>query len=175
MNQVVVLGNEAIGRGLVEAGVSVVTAYPGTPSSEILPTVVEWKQKLGLNTYVEWSVNEKVALEVALAASWTGKRAAVTMKQVGLNVASDPLLSAAYTGVVGGFVVIVCDAPGPFSSQTEQDTRLFAVFAKVPVLDPSTPREAKEMVHAAFALSEKYRLPVILRAALRVSHARANI
>ncbi len=175
MVQQVVLGNEAIGRGLIEAGVSVVTAYPGTPSSEILPTVVEWKKKLGLNTYVEWSVNEKVALEVALAASWTGKRAAVTMKQVGLNVASDPLLSAAYTGVVGGLVVIVCDDPGPYSSQTEQDTRLFAIFAKVPVLDPSTPREAKEMVHAAFALSEKYRIPVILRPAMRVSHARQNI
>lgn len=175
MVQQVVLGNEAIGRGLIEAGVSVLTAYPGTPSSEILPTVVEWKKKLGLPTYVEWSVNEKVALEVALAASWTGKRAAVTMKQVGLNVASDPLLSAAYTGVVGGFVVIVCDDPGPFSSQTEQDTRLFAIFAKVPVLDPSTPREAKEMVHAAFALSEKYRVPVILRPAMRVSHARQNV
>ena len=175
MNQQVVLGNEAIGRGLIEAGISVMTAYPGTPSSEILPTVVEWKKKLELNTYVEWSVNEKVALEVALAASWAGKRAAVAMKQVGLNVASDPLLSAAYTGVVGGFVVIVCDDPGPFSSQTEQDTRLFAIFAKVPVFDPSTPREAKEMVHAAFALSEKYRVPVILRSAMRVSHARQNI
>lgn len=175
MVQTVVLGNEAIARGLVEAGVDVVTSYPGTPSSEILPAVIAWKQKLGLNTYVEWSVNEKVALEVALAASWTGKRAAVAMKQVGLNVASDPLLSAAYTGVVGGFVVIVCDDPGPYSSQTEQDTRLFALFAKVPVLDPSSPREAKDLVHAAFALSEKYRVPVILRSALRVSHARQNI
>ncbi len=175
MTQAVVLGNEAIARGLIEAGVSVVTSYPGTPSSEILPAVIEWKKKLGLDTYVEWSVNEKVALEVALAASWAGKRAAVAMKQVGLNVASDPLLSAAYTGVVGGFVVISCDDPGPYSSQTEQDTRLFAIFAKVPVLDPSTPREAQAMVRAAFALSEKYRVPVILRPAMRVSHARQNI
>ncbi|HEX9075038.1 MAG TPA: indolepyruvate ferredoxin oxidoreductase subunit alpha [Anaerolineae bacterium] len=175
MTQVVVLGNEAIARGLVEAGVNVVTAYPGTPSSEILPGVIQWKKKLGLDTYVEWSVNEKVAMEVALAASWTGKRAAVTMKQVGLNVASDPLLSAAYTGVAGGFVVIVCDDPGPFSSQTEQDSRLFALFAQVPVLDPSTPREAKELVKAAFALSEKHRVPVILRSTVRVSHARQNI
>lgn len=175
MTQQVVLGNEAIARGLIEAGVSVATAYPGTPSSEILPAVIEWKKKLGLNIYVEWSVNEKVALEVALAASWAGKRAVVAMKQVGLNVASDPLLSAAYTGVVGGFVVISCDDPGPYSSQTEQDTRLFAIFAKVPVLDPSTPREAQAMVHAAFALSEKYRVPVILRPAMRVSHARQNI
>lgn len=175
MTQAVVLGNEAIARGLIEAGVNVMTSYPGTPSSEILPAIVEWGKKLGLDTYVEWSVNEKVALEVALAASWAGKRAAVAMKQVGLNVASDPLLSAAYTGVVGGFVVISCDDPGPYSSQTEQDTRLFAIFAKVPTLDPTTPREAKEMVRAAFVLSEKYRVPVILRSALRVSHARQNI
>lgn len=175
MNQQVVLGNQAIARGLIEAGVNVVTAYPGTPSSEIVPSVIAWKKKLGLDTYVEWSVNEKSALEVALAASWTGKRAAVTMKQVGLNVASDPLLSAAYTGVVGGLVLVVCDDPGPYSSQTEQDTRLFALFAKIPTLDPSTPRQAKAMVHEAFALSEKYRIPVILRSALRVSHARQNI
>lgn len=175
MTQEVVLGNEAIGRGLIEAGVDVVTSYPGTPSSEILPAVIAWKKKLGLDTYVEWSVNEKVALEIALAASWTGKRAAVMMKQVGLNVASDPLLSAAYTGVGGGFVVIVCDDPGPYSSQTEQDTRLFGLFAKVPVLDPATPREAKAMVKSAFELSEKYRVPVILRPAMRVSHARQNI
>lgn len=174
MNQVV-LGNEAIARGLVEAGVNVVTGYPGTPSSEIIPGVIAWKKQLALDTYIEWSVNEKVALEVALAASWAGKRAAVTMKQVGLNVASDPLLSAAYTGVVGGFVLIVCDDPGPYSSQTEQDTRLFALFAKVPVLDPATPRQAKAMVRAAFELSEKYRLPVIVRSSLRVSHARQNI
>src|SRR5512143_2039652 len=175
MTQAVVLGNEAIARGLIEAGVNVVTAYPGTPSSEILPSVIQWKKKLELDTYVEWSVNEKVAMEVALAASWTGKRAAVTMKQVGLNLASDPLLSAAYTGVAGGFVVIVCDDPGPFSSQTGQDSRLFALFAQVPALDPSTPREAKELVKVAFALSEKHRVPVILRSTVRVSHARQNI
>ncbi len=175
MNQKVVLGNEAIARGLVEAGVNVVTGYPGTPSSEIIPGVIALKKEYALDTYIEWSVNEKVALEVALAASWAGKRAAATMKQVGLNVASDPLLSAAYTGVVGGFVLIVCDDPGPYSSQTEQDTRLFALFAKVPVLDPATPRQAKEMTRAAFELSEKYRVPVIVRSSLRVSHARQNI
>jgi indolepyruvate ferredoxin oxidoreductase, alpha subunit len=175
MDHEVVLGNEAIARGLIESGVDVITSYPGTPSSEILPAVIAWKKKLALDTYVEWSVNEKAALEVALAASWTGKRAAVAMKQVGLNVASDPLLSAAYTGIVGGLVLIVCDDPGPYSSQTEQDTRLFAIFAKVPVLDPSTPREAKDLVKYAYALSEKYRVPVILRSALRVSHARQNI
>lgn len=175
MLQEVMLGNEAIGRGLVEAGCHVVTSYPGTPSSEILPAVIHFKNALGLDTYVEWSTNEKIAMEVALAASWAGKRAAVAMKQVGLNVASDPLLSAAYTGVVGGFVVIAADDPGPHSSQTEQDTRLFALFAKVPVLDPSSPREAKAMVKAAFELSEKHRTPVILRPAIRVCHAKQNV
>jgi len=112
---------------------------------------------------------------VALAASLTGKRAAVIMKQVGLNVAADPLMSSAYTGVKGGFVVISCDDPGPHSSQTEQDTRFFAMFAKVPALDPSSPREARDMVRIAFELSEKYRTPVILRPSIRICHARQNI
>jgi indolepyruvate ferredoxin oxidoreductase alpha subunit len=173
--QEVLLGNEAIARGIVESGCHVVTSYPGTPSSEILPAVVGFKKELGLDTYVEWSINEKVAYEVALAASYTGKRAAVIMKQVGLNVAADPLMSSAYTGVKGGFVVISCDDPGPHSSQTEQDTRFLAMVAKVPALDPSSPREAREMVKAAFELSERHHLPVILRPAIRVSHARQNI
>jgi indolepyruvate ferredoxin oxidoreductase alpha subunit len=173
--QEVLLGNEAVGRGIVESGCHVVASYPGTPSSEILPAVVRFKKELGLNTHVEWSINEKVAFEVALAASYTGKRGAVIMKQVGLNVAADPLMGSAYTGVKGGFVVISCDDPGPHSSQTEQDTRFLAMFAKVPVLDPSSTREAKEMVKAAFELSERYGLPVILRPALRVSHARQSV
>ena len=175
IKQEVLLGNEAVARGLVEAGCHVVASYPGTPSSEILPGVVRFKRELGLNTHVEWSINEKVAYEVALAASYTGKRAAVIMKQVGLNVAADPLMSSAYTGVKGGFVVISCDDPGPHSSQTEQDTRFFAMFAKVPALDPSSPREARDMVKAAFELSEKYSIPVILRPAIRICHARQNI
>ena len=114
-----------------------VTAYPGTPSTEILEEVIRQKTALQLDTTVEWSVNEKVAFDVALAASMCGKRAACAMKQVGLNVASDSLLSAAYTGVVGGLVVFSADDPGPNSSQTEQDSRLFALFAKVPVFDPA--------------------------------------
>ncbi len=169
------MGNEAIARGIVESGCHVVASYPGTPSSEILPAVVQFKKELDLDTHVEWSINEKVAYEVALAASYTGKRGAVIMKQVGLNVAADPLMSSAYTGVRGGFVIISCDDPGPHSSQTEQDTRFFAMFAKVPALDPSSPREAKEMVKAAFELSERHRVPAILRPAIRVSHARQNI
>ncbi|MHC5009640.1 MAG: thiamine pyrophosphate-dependent enzyme [Planctomycetota bacterium] len=169
------LGNGAIARGLIEAGAEVVTAYPGTPSTEILEEVNRQKDDLGVDVTTQWAVNEKVAFDVALAASFCGKRAATAMKQVGLNVASDSLLSAAYTGVVGGFVVIVCDDPGPHSSQTEQDTRLFTLFSKVPVLDPSSPREAKEMAKLAFEISERHRVPVILRPTTRVCHARQPI
>lgn len=171
----VLLGNVAIARGIVEAGCHVVTSYPGTPSSEILPAVVEFRNELGLNTYVEWSANEKVAFDNALAASVAGKRSAVAMKQVGLNVAADSLMSSAYTGVIGGMVVISCDDPGPLSSQTEQDSRLFALFAKVPVYDPSTPQEAKEMIKEAFELSEEFQIPVMLRPTIRVSHALQNV
>jgi indolepyruvate ferredoxin oxidoreductase alpha subunit len=171
----VLLGNVAIARGIVEAGCHVVTSYPGTPSSEIVPAVVEFKKELGLNTYIEWSANEKVAYDNALAASLTGKRAAVAMKQVGLNVASDSLMSSAYTGVIGGLVIISCDDPGPHSSQTEQDSRFFAMFAKVPAYDPSTPQEAKEMVKEAFELSEKFEIPVLLRPTIRVSHAKQSV
>ncbi len=171
----ILLGNVAIARGIIEAGCHVVTSYPGTPSSEIIPAVVQFKKELGLNTYIEWSANEKVAFDNALAASLTGKRAAVAMKQVGLNVASDSLMSSAYTGVIGGMVIISCDDPGPLSSQTEQDSRFFAMFAKVPVYDPSTPQEAKEMVKDAFELSEKYQIPVILRPTIKVSHAKQSV
>jgi indolepyruvate ferredoxin oxidoreductase alpha subunit len=171
----VLLGNEIIARGLVESGCQFFAAYPGTPSSEILPAVVRFKKENNLNLYVEWSTNEKVAFENALVASYTGKRAAAAMKQVGLNVATDPLMSAAYIGTIGGFVVISCDDPGPFSSQTEQDTRFMAMFAKVPVFDPANPREAQQMLPVAFELSEKYQIPVILRPVLRVSHAQQTI
>ena len=165
------LGNDAIALGLTQNGCQVVTAYPGTPSSEILAGVVKYKKRLGGAIYTEWSASEKVAFEVALAASWSGLRAATAMKQVGLNVAADPLFSAAYTGVVGGFVIVPCDDPGPMSSQTEQDSRLLALAAKVPVLDPSTPAEALAMVKDALELSERHRIPVILRPTTRVCHA----
>lgn len=169
------LGNGAIALGLLEGGCQVVTSYPGTPSSEILPEVVRLVKSQNLNTYVEWSTNEKVALDNAFAAAITGKRAACCMKQVGLNVAADSLMSAAYMGTKGGFVIISCDDPGPHSSQTEQDTRLMARLAKVPVLDPSTPQEAREMAILAFQLSEEFQIPVILRPAIRVCHARQNL
>ncbi len=173
--QRILLGNEAIARGVVESGCHFFAAYPGTPSSEILPAIVRFKKENNLDIYVEWSTNEKVAFENALVASYTGKRAAVAMKQVGLNVATDPLMSAAYIGTIGGFVIISCDDPGPFSSQTEQDTRFMAMFAKVPVFDPASPQEAQEMLPIAFDLSEKYQIPVILRPVLRVSHAQQTI
>jgi len=171
----ILLGNGAIALGLVESGCQIVTSYPGTPSSEILPEVVRFVKSEKLDTYVEWSTNEKVALDTAFAASITGKRAACCMKQVGLNVAADSLMSAAYLGTVGGLVIISCDDPGPHSSQTEQDTRFMARLAKVPVLDPSNPQEAREMVGLAMDISEEFRIPVILRPAIRVCHARQNI
>jgi indolepyruvate ferredoxin oxidoreductase alpha subunit len=173
--QEILLGNGAIALGLVESGCQVLASYPGTPSSEILPEAVRFIKSEGLDTYVEWSTNEKVALDTAFAASITGKRAACCMKQVGLNVAADSLMSSAYMGTVGGLVIISCDDPGPHSSQTEQDTRLMARLAKVPVLDPSNPQEAREMVGLAFAISEEFRIPVVVRPAIRVCHARQNI
>jgi indolepyruvate ferredoxin oxidoreductase alpha subunit len=169
------MGNEAMGRGLIEGGVSLAASYPGTPASEILAAVVAFAKETGTALHAEWSVNEKVAYEVALANSMCGRRSAVAMKQVGLNVASDPLLRSAYLGVKGGLIVISADDPGPHSSQTEQDSRFFAMFAKIPVLDPSSPREAKDMVGQALDLSEKYELPVLLRPTTRVCHARQNV
>ncbi len=173
--QEILLGNEAVARGLVENNCEIITAYPGTPSSEIIPEVVRLKQAHNLPIYVEWSTNEKVAFDVALAASYTGKRTSVAMKQVGLNVAADSLMSSAYTGVKGGFVIISCDDPGPHSSQTEQDSRYFAMFAKVPVFDPSSPQEAKDILKQAFDISEKYEIPVIFRPAIRICHAKQSV
>jgi len=173
--QEILLGNGAIALGLVEAGCQVVTSYPGTPSSEILPEVIRFVKSEDLDTYVEWSTNEKVALDTAFAASITGKRAACCMKQVGLNVAADSLMSSAYVGTRGGFVIISADDPGPHSSQTEQDSRFMARLAKVPVLDPSNPQEAREMVSLAMDISEEFMVPVVLRPAIRVCHARQSI
>ena len=173
--QRILMGNEAIGRGLVEEGCTLAAAYPGTPASEILSSVVAFAKETGVTLHTEWSVNEKVACETALANSMAGRRSAVAMKQVGLNVAADPFTRAAYLGVKGGFILIAADDPGPHSSQTEQDSRLFAHFAKAPVFDPSSPREAREMVAEAFTLSERYEIPVILRPTTRVCHARQNV
>ena len=163
------MGNQAIALGALKAGVNLVAGYPGTPSSEIIEFISKYKDKTG--TYVEWSVNEKAAAEVAAGASYAGSRTMITMKQVGLNVASDPVMCLSYVGVKGGMVIVVADDPGPISSQTEQDTRHYARYSKLPCFDPSTPGEAYEMVQEAFELSEKYNTPVILRPTTRVDHA----
>jgi indolepyruvate ferredoxin oxidoreductase alpha subunit len=167
------MGNEAIARGAVEAGLNVAVAYPGTPSSEIIGTLAKWAADFAY--YVEWSVNEKVALEVAAGAAYAGANCLVAMKQVGLNVAGDPLMSLAYIGVKGALVLAVADDPGPHSSQTEQDTRTYAKFAKLPVFDPASPEEALEMTKAALDLSHRYGLPVFLRPTTRVCHATAGV
>ncbi len=172
MHKEFLMGNEAIAMGALAAGVNVVAGYPGTPSTEVLETISKRRTD---STYVEWSINEKAGMEVAAGAAYTGARTMVTMKQVGLNVASDPLMSLAYIGVKGGMVVMVADDPGPISSQTEQDTRTFAAFAKLPIFDPSNVQEAYEMIQEAFEYSEKYRTPVIFRSTTRVCHGYASI
>jgi indolepyruvate ferredoxin oxidoreductase alpha subunit len=172
------MGNEAIALGALRAGVQVVTGYPGTPSTEILETIAKRVKEEGgtaCGVYVEWSVNEKAALESAAGAALAGARSMVTMKQVGLNVASDPLMSLAYIGVRGGMVVVVADDPGPISSQTEQDTRRFGGYAKIAVFDPSSPEEAYLMIAAAFDWSERYGRPVILRPTTRVCHSYSSV
>lgn len=171
-----IMGNEAIALGALKAGVNLVAGYPGTPSTEILETVAKYNlSSLKGSVHVEWSVNEKAALEVAAGASYSGARTLVTMKQVGLNVASDPLMSLAYVGVKGGLVIVSADDPGPISSQTEQDTRHFAHFCKLPVFDPSSPEEAYKMIQDAFVLSEKYSTPVLFRPTTRVCHGCASM
>ncbi len=169
-DRVIMLGNEAFARGAYEAGCKVSAAYPGTPSTEISENIVKYKE-----IYSEWSPNEKVALEVAIGASISGVRALASMKHVGLNVASDPLFTVAYSGVNGGLVIIVADDPGLYSSQNEQDTRAVARAAKVPVLEPSDSQEAKEFVKFAFDLSEKYDTPVIVRSTTRLSHSQGLV
>ncbi|NQE53394.1 Indolepyruvate oxidoreductase subunit IorA [ANME-1 cluster archaeon GoMg3.2] len=167
------LGNVAIARGILETGTGVVTGYPGTPASEIVEALAPFASKYGI--HVEWSVNEKVALEVAIGASWTGARAVSVMKHVGLNVAADPFMTLAYTGVIGGLVVCVADDPFCHSSQNEQDSRRYAQFAGIPCLDPADPQEARDMVIYAFELSEELELPVLLRPTTRVSHASSDV
>lgn len=170
--KILAMGNEAIALGAIRAGVRMAAGYPGTPSTEILETIAKHNDG---HIHVEWSVNEKAAMEVGAGAAYAGARTLVTMKQVGLNVASDPLMSLAYMGVKGGMVIVSADDPGPISSQTEQDTRTFAQFAKLPVFDPSSPEEAYQMIGEAFDFSEKYATPVLFRPTTRVCHACASI
>ncbi|MEM3578844.1 MAG: indolepyruvate ferredoxin oxidoreductase subunit alpha [Candidatus Bathyarchaeia archaeon] len=171
--RMLLLGNEAIARGVLEAGIGVVTTYPGTPASEIGDTVSAVAAEAGV--YMEYSVNEIVAVEVAGGAANCGVRALSAMKHVGLNVAADALMTLAYVGVRGGMIVVTADDPECYSSQNEQDSRLYALLSNLPCLEPSNPQEAKDMVVSAVELSEKLELPVILRTTTRVSHTRAPV
>lgn len=166
----ILLGNEAIARGAYEAGVRVSAAYPGTPSTEISESIAKYDE-----IYAEWSPNEKVAAEVAIGASIAGARAMCSMKHVGVNVAADPLFTAAYAGVGGGLVVVAADDPGMYSSQNEQDSRMVARAAMIPVLEPSDSGEAKEFTRFAFELSEKYDTPVMVRSTTRLSHSQGVV
>ncbi|MFQ6122320.1 MAG: indolepyruvate ferredoxin oxidoreductase subunit alpha [Dehalococcoidales bacterium] len=163
-------GNEALALGAYHAGVKVATAYPGTPSTEILESLADYN-----DIYAEWSTNEKVAMEVALGAAYAGARSLVSMKQVGLNVASDPFMAAATTGINAGMVVISADDPGVHSSQNEQDNRHYAKFAKVPMLEPSDSQEAYDFMAYAFDLSEKFDTPVLVRTTTRISHSKSVV
>ncbi len=164
------LGNEAVARGLFEAGCKVVSSYPGTPSTEITEYAAKYEE-----IYAEWAPNEKVALEVALGASIGGARSFCAMKHVGLNVAADPLFVSSYTGVNGGLLIAVADDPGMHSSQNEQDSRHYAIAAKLPMLEPADSCECKEYVKKAYEISEQFDTPVLLRLSTRISHSQSNV
>ena len=170
-DKVIMLGNEAIARGAYEAGVKVSSAYPGTPSTEISEYLVQYRD----DVYEEWAPNEKVATEVAVGASLSGVRAMACMKHVGLNVAADPLYSVSYMGVNGGLVIVVADDPGLYSSQNEQDTRMVARAAQIPVIEPSDSAEAKDYFKAAFELSEQFDRPFIFRTTTRLAHSQGLV
>ncbi len=175
MEKRLMLGDEAIAQGAIDAGVSGVYAYPGTPSTEIMEYVQLSKEAATLGIHRRWSANEKTAMEAAIGMSYAGKRAMVCFKHVGLNVAADAFVNAAITGVNGGLVVLVADDPSMHSSQNEQDSRNYARFALVPCLEPSNQQEAYEMVGKGFALSEAMNTPVLLRVTTRMAHSRAGV
>ena len=164
-------GNEAVARGAYEAGVTVASAYPGTPSTEILESIVQYKEAL----HAEWAPNEKVAMEVAIGASIAGARTLVAMKHVGVNVAADPLFTLGYTGITGGFVLISADDPGCHSSQNEQDNRYYAKFAKIACIEPSDSQEAKDYIKEAYEISESFHTPVLFRMTTRVCHSKSLV
>ena len=164
-------GNEAIAQGAWEAGVIYAAAYPGTPSTEILENIAEFKNDI----LAEWAPNEKVALEAAIGVSVVGGRSLSAMKMVGVNVAADPLFSFAYSGVNGGLVLVSADDPGCHSSQNEQDNRYYAKFAKIAMVEPSDSQEAKDMVKAALAISEEFDTPVLLRVTTRICHSKSIV
>lgn len=173
--QQLLLGNEAIAQGAIDAGISGIYAYPGTPSTEIME-YVQYKEKIdNLGIHCTWSTNEKTAMESALGMSYAGKRVIVCMKHVGLNVAADPFMNSALTGVNGGFIVVSADDPSMHSSQNEQDSRVFGKFALLPVLEPSNQQEAYDMVHYGLDISEQLKIPVLIRITTRLAHSRTGV
>jgi indolepyruvate ferredoxin oxidoreductase alpha subunit len=175
MDKLLLLGDEAIAQGAIDAGLSGVYAYPGTPSTEIMEYVQASKQAAELKIHRQWSANEKTAMEAAIGMSYAGKRALVCFKHVGLNVAADAFINAAITGVNGGLVVLSADDPSMHSSQNEQDSRFYGKFAMIPILEPSNQQEAYDMAHMAFGLSERLNVPVMLRITTRLAHSRSGV
>ena len=175
MQRLLLLGDESIAQGALDAGLSGMYAYPGTPSTEIMEYIQSSSLAIERNVHREWSSNEKTAIESALGMSYAGKRAMVAMKHVGLNVAADGFVNSAITGVNGGLIVVAADDPSMHSSQNEQDSRFYAKFAFVPVFEPATQQEAYDMVFDAFELSEKYKIPVMFRITTRLAHSRAAV
>ena len=175
MEKLMLLGDEALAQGALDAGISGFYGYPGTPSTEIIEYVQRSKQAEAAKVHRNWSSNEKTAMEAAIGMSYAGKRAMVTMKHVGLNVAADPFMNSAFTGANGGLVVVSADDPSMHSSQNEQDSRFYGKFAMIPVLEPSNQQECYDMAFHAFELSEKYHLPVLLRLTTRLSHSRSGV
>ena len=175
MQKLLLLGDEAIAQGAMDAGLSAIYAYPGTPSTEITEYVMNSGQAKKANIRASWATNEKTAMEAALGVSYAGKRAMVCMKHVGLNVAADPFINSAITGANGGMVVVAADDPSMHSSQNEQDSRFFGKFSLMPMLEPSNQQEAYDMVHLAYEISEKYLIPVLIRITTRLAHSRSGI
>lgn len=175
MKTLPLLGDEAIAQGAIDAGLSSIYAYPGTPSTEITEYVMRSKQAKSKNIIAHWTANEKTALEAALGVSYSGKRAMACMKHVGLNVAADPFMNSAITGANGGVIIVAADDPSMHSSQNEQDSRYYGEFALIPVLEPHDQQEAYDMVHFGYDFSEKYQIPILLRLTTRLAHSRAGV
>jgi len=175
MQKLLLLGDEAIAQAGIDAGMSGIYAYPGTPSTEITEFVQQSKEAKEKNIRCSWAANEKTAMEAALGMSYAGKRAMVCMKHVGLNVAADAFVNSAITGANGGLIVVAADDPSMHSSQNEQDSRFYGKFSLIPILEPSNQQEAYDMVHYGFDFSEKYRIPILLRITTRMAHSRAGV
>lgn len=175
MQKLLLLGDEAIAQGAIDAGMSGIYAYPGTPSTEITEYVMHSKEAKSGKVVASWGANEKTAMEAALGMSYAGKRAMVCMKHVGLNVAADAFVNSAITGANGGLIVVAADDPSMHSSQNEQDSRFYGKFALIPILEPGNQQEAYDMVHFGFELSEKYRIPVLMRITTRLAHSRSGV